>query len=75
MTKPCNCPAYPFPHRLGSGACGKFCQHPQVEIVYRLWAAETRFQPAEYAGRAECIQCGTILDLDDVPTWAYIRYK
>jgi len=27
--KPCTCPAYAFPHRAGSGECGRlaYCEH------------------------------------------------
>ena len=70
--KTCNCPAYDFPHRMGSGECGTNCQHPEVEYEWRLVCLATQYQPAEYVCWATCTQCGEGMDYEDVPEWAEV---
>ena len=43
------------------------CKHTQVTIHSRLFAMETRDQPAEYEHKAHCDQCGEWMDVEDVP--------
>ena len=43
------------------------CYHMHVQIHRRLYAAETRFEPAEYEYRAYCFDCGSWMDTEDVP--------
>jgi len=43
------------------------CDHNEITIYYRLVAAETRYEPAEYAYFAECNECGKTGDPDDFP--------
>lgn len=45
----------------------KECYHMRVEIHRRLYAAETRFEPAEYEYRAWCHDCAARLELEDAP--------
>jgi hypothetical protein len=54
---PCYCSAYDFPHRPGGGKCKATgdttcpncgCVLADGQVTTALWAAETRFYPAEY---------------------------
>ena len=64
--KTCNCPAYPFPHRLGS--CGTDCQHPTA-TVYTTRHPGDYYQPDEYTAWCICDQCGEEMDFEDLPEW------
>ncbi len=43
------------------------CPHLHVILHYKLWAMETRHEPAEYICTAECKVCGERMSGDDVP--------
>lgn len=43
------------------------CYHLNVKIHQRLYTAETRWEPAEYEYKAECLDCGEWMDVEDVP--------
>jgi hypothetical protein len=43
------------------------CEHMHVEIEWTLWAMQTLYEPAEYVGRATCLDCGEQFSADDVP--------
>ena len=49
------------------------CEHLHVTIHWRLYAMETRYEPAEYIGRAECQDCGATMDPADVPEEAEVK--
>ena len=49
------------------------CEHLHVIIRWKLYAMETRYCPAEYVGKAECLDCGEIMDPDDVPEDAEVE--
>ena len=52
------------------------CPHTtSVTMHSRLYARETRFEPAEYEHRAQCDDCSAWLDPGDVPEEAEIRDK
>ena len=70
--KTCNCPAYPFPHRLGSGKCGTDCQHPTA-TVYTTRHPGDYYQPDEYTAWCICDQCGAEFDYDDMPEWTITK--
>jgi hypothetical protein len=38
------------------------CYHLNVQVQQRLYAAETRYEPAEYEQRITCRDCGDVLD-------------
>ena len=44
------------------------CKHEKVTIYYKLVAAETRYEPAEYEEFAECDECGKRGDPSDFET-------
>lgn len=46
------------------------CDHQSVTMRYKLYAIETRFEPAEYLSRATCNICGEDMDGEDVPEYA-----
>jgi len=46
------------------------CDHLNVTIYWRLYAMATRYEPAEYIGRAQCNDCGEWMDPNDVPSEA-----
>jgi hypothetical protein len=43
------------------------CQHLRVTVHWKLYARETRFEPAEYIGKAQCQDCGEWMEPEDVP--------
>ena len=43
------------------------CKHLHITIRSKLYAMATREQPAEYLERAECKDCGTWMDVSDIP--------
>ena len=49
------------------------CNHMDVTVYLKRACAETRYQPAEFIGHAECNICGERLDLDDIPKGAEER--
>ena len=68
---PCYCCAYDFPHRPGGGKCKSSgettcpscgCVLANGQVTTALWAAETRFYPAEYVGvlLERCARCGAV---------------
>jgi len=66
--KTCNCPAYPFPHRMSSGKCGSNCRHPEVKTEWKRYPG-TYYEPDDYEGVSQCAQCGETMAFDDVPEW------
>lgn len=46
------------------------CQHERVEVRYKLYTRETRFEPAEYIGKARCQDCGECMEPEEVPDYA-----
>ncbi len=42
------------------------CQHLHVTVHWRLYAMETRYEPAEYIGKAFCDDCGETMEPEDV---------
>ena len=48
------------------------CNHEVVEVEWTLSCRATRFQPAEYDGRATCKICGAQFEYDDSPADAEI---
>jgi hypothetical protein len=46
------------------------CEHLHVTVHWLLYARETRYEPAEYIGKAECDDCGEWMEPEDVPTEA-----
>jgi hypothetical protein len=45
----------------------KKCEHLHVTIHWLLYARETRYEPAEYTGDAQCDDCGKWMEPEDVP--------
>jgi chromosome segregation ATPase len=43
------------------------CKHAHVNIHSRLFAAETREEPADYEQSAQCQDCGKWLAIEDIP--------
>jgi chromosome segregation ATPase len=43
------------------------CKHAHVNIHSRLFAAETREEPADYEQFAQCQDCGKWLAIEDIP--------
>jgi hypothetical protein len=43
------------------------CEHLHVTVYWRLYAAATRYDPAEYIGKAHCDDCGEWMEPEDVP--------
>jgi hypothetical protein len=43
------------------------CKHLHVNIHSRLFAAETREEPADYEQSAQCQDCGKWLAIEDIP--------
>jgi hypothetical protein len=43
------------------------CEHKKVEVARRLYAMETRYEPAEYTYSARCVNCGEQMEIEDVP--------
>lgn len=48
------------------------CSHPEVKVKWSRVFAETRDQPAEYKGWAECTFCHEEMDVDDAHSNAHI---
>lgn len=44
----------------------KNCKHLHITVRWRLFAMETRYEPAEYIGRAQCDDCGEEMEPEDV---------
>lgn len=42
------------------------CEHLNVTVYWRLYAAATLYDPAEYEGKAQCNDCGEWMDPEDV---------
>ena len=43
------------------------CEHKEITVYYKLVAAETRYEPAEYEEFAQCDDCGKTGDVSDFP--------
>jgi DNA repair exonuclease SbcCD ATPase subunit len=43
------------------------CKHARVTVHSRLFAAETREEPADYEQSAQCQDCGKWLAIEDIP--------
>ena len=43
------------------------CDHLNVTVYWRLYARTTRYEPAEYIGKAHCNDCGEWMEPEDVP--------
>lgn len=43
------------------------CEHLHVTVTWYLYARATRYEPAEYIGKAHCDDCGEIMEPEDVP--------
>lgn len=48
----------------------KDCEHLRVTVTWHLYAMATRYEPAEYIGKAHCDNCGEAMEPEDVPTEA-----
>jgi hypothetical protein len=46
------------------------CEHLHVTVHWLLYARETRDEPAEYTGNAQCDDCGEWMEPEDVPAEA-----
>ena len=42
------------------------CLHQHVTVYWRLYAAATLYDPAEYEGKGQCEDCGEWMDPEDV---------
>jgi hypothetical protein len=42
------------------------CEHLNVTVYWRLYARATRYEPAEYVGKAHCNDCGEWMEPEDV---------
>ena len=43
------------------------CEHLHVSVYYRLYAAATRYDPAEYESKVQCEDCNEWMDVSDIP--------
>lgn len=46
------------------------CPHLHVTIHRRLYAMETRYEPAEYEYKAQCDDCGEWMETEEIPEGA-----
>ena len=49
------------------------CDHLHAKIYWTLYAMQTLYEPAEYTGRAECLDCGETMHSDDIPEEAEVE--
>jgi hypothetical protein len=49
------------------------CFHKHVTLKWKLYACETRYSPAEYTGRATCIDCEEEFEPEDIPEDAEVE--
>lgn len=51
------------------------CEHLHVKVYYEVVARATQWEPEETEDvSASCLDCHTVLDLDEVPEDAVIEY-